>query len=107
MTPDPHRDARSRQEERAATVEAILAESEADLDDHAYPVNSHEFAAEYRGSELSLANETESLADAFDRVAEDYDEFASAEEAREALTAELRRHEAFDEQFTNEPAAEE
>jgi hypothetical protein len=101
MPDDPHRGARSRQRERAAVVESILESVDPDLHEHAYPVNSHEFAAEYRGTEFDLANETESLADAFDRIAEEYDEFASAVEAREALTAELRRHEAFDEAFTD------
>lgn len=102
MTPDPHRDARSRQRRRAADVEAILEAVDPDLDEYAYPANSHDLAGEYRNTEWDLANETETLADAIDRLAENYDEFASPEEARAAFTAELRRHEAFDESFTDE-----
>ncbi len=103
MPDDPQRGARDRQHARAAAVESLLESVDPDLDDHAYPVNSHDFAATYRGAELDLANETESLADAFDRIAEEYDEFASPAEARRAMTAELRRDEAFDETFTDEP----
>lgn len=105
MPEDPQRGARTRQHERATAVESLLESVDPDLDEHAYPVNSHDFAAEYRGTEFDLANETESFADAFERIADDYDEFATAAEAREALTAELRRDEAFDEEFTDEPDA--
>lgn len=100
---DPQDTARERTRERAERIEAILSNVDPELDEHAYPVNSHDFAAEYRGSEFDLTNETESLADTFDRIAEEYDEFADPVEAREALTAELRRDEAFDEVFSDEP----
>lgn len=106
MPEDPQRGARTRQHERATAVESILESIDPDLDEHAYPVNSHDFAAKYRASEFDVANETETLADAFDRIAERYDEFATAVEARAALTAELRRDEAFDEEFTDAPDVE-
>jgi hypothetical protein len=93
---DPQRTARERQHERAEHVEQVL-------DEQAYPTNSDDLAAQYRGSEYDLVNETESMADAFDRLADEYDAFADPEAAREALTAELQRDEAYGETFTNEP----
>jgi hypothetical protein len=50
-----------------------------------------------------VVNETESFADAFDRLADEYDAFADPEEARAALTTELQRDGRFDEAFTDEP----
>lgn len=100
---DPQRTARERQHERAEHVEQVLDAVEADLDEQAYPTNSDDLAAQYRGSEYDLVNETESMADAFDRLADEYDAFADPEAAREALTAELQRDEAYGETFTNEP----
>lgn len=100
---DPQRTARERQHERAEHVEQVLDAVEADLDEQAYPTNSDALAAQYRGSEYDLVNETESMADAFDRLADEYDAFADPEAAREALTAELQRDEAYGETFTNEP----
>jgi len=99
---DPQREARSRQRDRAANVERILDAADPALDERSYPANSAELAATYRHTELDLAAETESLSDALDRVAAEYDEFADAEEARAALTAELTRDELFDEAFTDE-----
>ncbi|MFB6119197.1 hypothetical protein [Halosegnis sp.] len=98
---DPNREARERQHERAAAVERVLTAVERGVD--AYPANSDELAAQYRAAEVDVVNETESLADAFDRLADEYDEFADPEEARAALTAELRRDERFDETFTDAP----
>lgn len=100
---DPTRSARERTHERAASVESILAAIEPDAAAEAYPANSDELVAWYRATELELPNETESMADAFDRIAETTDEFADPEAAREALTAELRRDERFDEAFTDAP----
>jgi hypothetical protein len=101
---DPARSARERSHERAASVEAILDAIEPDAAAGAYPANSDELVAWYRSSEFDLPNETESLADAFDRIAETTDEFADPAAAREALTAELRRDERFDEAFTDAPS---
>lgn len=103
---DPTRSARERTRERAASVESILDAIEPEGAGGAYPANSDELVAWYRASELELPNETESLADAFDRIAETTDEFADPEAAREALTAELRRDERFDEAFTDAPSAD-
>lgn len=103
---DPQDTARDRQRQRAAHVESILEAVDPDLEEHAYPTSSEALAAEYSASELDLAGETETLADALDRLADEYDEFADPEEARAALTAELRRDAAFDEVFSNEPREE-
>lgn len=100
---DPTRSARERTRKRAASVESILDAIEPEAAEGAYPANSDELVAWYRSSELDLPGETESLADAFDRIAETTDEFADPEAARAALTAELRRDERFDEAFTNAP----
>jgi hypothetical protein len=98
---DPQQTARERQHDRAEHVEQVLDAVETDLEGE-YPTNSEELAAEYRGSEYDLVNETESMADAFDRLADEYDEFADPEAAREALTAELQRDAAYGETFTDE-----
>jgi len=70
---DPNRGARERQHERAEHVEQ-------GMDD--YPANSDELTAEYRSAEVALTNETET--------------FADSDEARAALTTELRRNEPSD-----------
>lgn len=100
---DPGREARERQRERAARVERVLEAVEADLDEGAYPVNSDDLAAQYRATALDLANETETLEDAFDRLADEYGAFDDPDAARAALTAELRRDERFDEAFSDAP----
>lgn len=99
---DPNRTARDRQRARAEHVERVLDAVEDDVGT-AYPTNSDALAAQYRGGEYDLVNETESMADAFDRLADEYDAFADPEAAREALTAELQRDEAYGEAFTDEP----
>jgi len=99
---DPVRSARERTRERAATVESILDAIEPDAEG-AYPASTEELVAWYRSTELDLPSDTESLADAFDRIAASTDEFADPEAAREVLTAELRRDERFDEAFTDAP----
>lgn len=98
---DPNRSARDRQHERAERIEQVLTAVEGHLD--GYPANSDDLAAQYRSETFDIVNETESLADAFDRLADEYDAFADPEEARAALTAELRRDERFDETFTDAP----
>jgi hypothetical protein len=103
---DPQREARDRQHDRAATVERVLESVDPAIDDRSYPANSVELAAAYRNTELDVVAETESFGDALDRVASEYDEFADAEEARAALTAELTRDELFDETFTDEPSSD-
>ncbi|WP_435196248.1 hypothetical protein [Natronomonas sp. EA1] len=96
---DPQRTARHRQQERAEHVEHIL--EQVPDEEGAYPTNSDELAIDYRAAETDLVNETETLADALDRLADNYDTFADPEEARAALTDELRRDERFDEVFSN------
>ena len=98
---DPNRSARERQHERAKHVEQVLDAVEQGVG--GYPANTDDLAAQYRGSAVDVVNETESFADAFDRLADEYDAFADPEEARAALTAELSRDERFDEAFTDEP----
>lgn len=101
---DPQDTARDRQRERAARVESILEAVDPELDRHAYPTNSEALAAEYRAAELDVPGETETFEDALDRLADRHGEFANAEEARAALTTELRRDEAFDDAFSDEPS---
>ena len=90
-----------RQHERAEHVEAILDAAETDA--QTYPASSDELAAEYRAAAIDLGNETETLGDAFDRLADEYSAFDSPAEAREALTTEVTREERFDETFTDDP----
>jgi hypothetical protein len=59
------RAAAGRQRERAAAVEAMLAGSE---DEPKFPTRREEVAAAYASTPEDLPNETESLADALDRV---------------------------------------
>lgn len=100
-TNDPQRAANDRRDELTDHVEHILETVDADLEEDAYPVESEELAAQYRSSEFELANETESFGSAFDRLADEYENFADPDEAREALTAELDRADAYDEAFND------
>ncbi len=103
MGDTPLDESEHRQHERAEHVEHILEATETATAEQAYPASSDELAAQYRATEFDLANETETLEDAFDRLADEYTEFASPAEAREALTAEITRDERFDDAFTDEP----
>lgn len=88
--PDPERvqeNARRRKHERTEHVENILNRTEEMLGEHKYPTTSEELAAEYADQPLDLPNETESLGSVFDRLVDE--RFESAEEAREALYAEI------------------
>ncbi|MFC7176596.1 hypothetical protein [Halosegnis marinus] len=96
---DPTRDPRERTEDPAERIERVLDEVAAE---GGYPANTDDLAAQYRATEFDLANETETFADAFDRLADEYEAFDDPEAAREALTAQLRRDERFDDAFTNE-----
>ncbi|WP_255151512.1 hypothetical protein [Halorarius halobius] len=98
---DPQESARERQRKRAEQVEHVLESAQADLEG-AYPANSDDLVAQYRSSESDLVNETETLADALDRLADEYDEFDSPAAARDALTDELERAEEYDEAFTDD-----
>lgn len=98
---DPQRAANERRDELTDHVEHILETVGADAQEGAYPVESEELAAEYRSTEFELTNETESVGSAFDRLADEYDAFATPDEAREALTAELDRADAYDEAFND------
>jgi hypothetical protein len=66
-----HRAAADRQHERAAAVEALLA---ATGDEPKFPTRSDEVAAAYAGDREDLPNETESVAEALDRVGRTPDE---------------------------------
>lgn len=102
---DETRAARERQRERAEHAEHILESVDPDLDEHSYPVRTEELAAEYRGSEFDLANETESWGSVFDRLRDEYDEFETADQARDAMLDEVGRARGYDEDFTDEPQA--
>jgi hypothetical protein len=66
-----HRAAVDRQHERAAAVEELLAVGG---DEPKFPTRSDEVAAAYAGDREDLPNETESLAEALDRVDDVRDE---------------------------------
>lgn len=77
--------------------------AETELDEHAYPVNSDEPAAQYRATALSLSDETETLEDAFKRLADGYGSSDDPESARVALTIEPTRDERFDKASSDTP----
>lgn len=88
--PDPERvqeNARRRKHERTEHVENILDHTEELLGEQKYPTTSEELATEYADQPLDLPNETESLGSVFDRLVDE--RFDSAEEAREAVYAEI------------------
>jgi hypothetical protein len=74
--------AAARQRERAASVERILAEVEARLDDHKFPTRADELAEVYRDDPIELPNDTESVAAVLDRRDE---RFEAPAEVREAV----------------------
>lgn len=79
---DPQDDARERSHEKAETVEQLLESVDPALEEHAYPVERSELAARYAETPLELPNETESLGDVFDRLADKrYDSAAEAKVA--------------------------
>jgi hypothetical protein len=78
--------AEARQHERATSVEGILAEVREDLGRQSYPTTSEELATTYADSAMDLPNETESIASAFDRID---DRFEEPGEAYEALVREF------------------
>lgn len=98
---DPQRAANDRRDELTDHVEHILDTVGADLGETGYPVESEELVAQYRSAETEIPNETESFGSAFDRLADEYENFASPDEAREALTTELDRADAYDETFND------
>ena len=73
-----------RKADRAATTESILEDVERRLDETEYPVSGEELAREYATDPVDLPNETESMGDVFDRLADE--QFESPAEAREAIT---------------------
>lgn len=75
-------EATARQHERAATVEAILEETESMLADHKFPTRREELAAVYAADPRDLPNETEAPGSVFDRLRE---QFGSARAAMRAL----------------------
>ena len=76
-----------RKAERADTTESILADVEQHLGELEYPVTGEELSQEYALGEMDLPNESESLGSALDRLVNE--EFASADEAREAIYGEI------------------
>jgi len=76
-----------RKAERAETTESILADVEQHLGELEYPVTGEELSQEYALGEMDLPNESESLGSALDRLVNE--EFASADEAREAIYGEV------------------
>lgn len=95
--------AQERRRERAESVERMSAdEGAAFLDEHKYPATSEELAAEYGDREVDLANETESVGDALDRLVDE--RFGSADEAREAIFNELTGDAAGSEEYNDERA---
>lgn len=79
---DPQDDARERSREKAESVEQLLESVDPALEQHAYPVERSELAARYAETPLELPNDTESLGDVFDRLADErYDSAAEAKVA--------------------------
>lgn len=106
--PDPERvqeSARRRQHERTEHVENILDRADDMLGEHKYPTTSEELAVEYADQPMDLPNETESLGSVFDRLVDE--RFESAEDAREALHAELTGPAGSDAEYNEERDLEE
>lgn len=82
--------ATERKHERASSVEDILSTVREDLGDQTYPTTSEELSARYADEPLDAPNETESLASAFDRIDESFED---AETAYDALVTEFERGE--------------
>jgi hypothetical protein len=81
--PDDVQDAAAeRQADRAATVEETLTAVRDDLGEQSYPVSSEELGARYGTDPEAVANETEWVGSAFDRMDE---QFADEGEAYDAL----------------------
>ncbi|WP_224270079.1 hypothetical protein [Haloprofundus salinisoli] len=79
---------RQRKDERADTVENIMAEVDRHLEGQKFPVRGEEIAEMYGQEGTDLANETESMGSVFDRLEQD-EEYESAQEVREAVYGEL------------------
>lgn len=77
----------AKEESRAERVEETMEAVEATVSHASYPTNTSKLRAVYADRKNELPNETESLADAFDRLADD--EYETENEAREALLGEL------------------
>lgn len=106
--PDPERvqeQARKRSSERSAHVENILEQTESVLREHKYPTTSEELATAYADEPIDLPNETETLGSVFDRLVDE--RFESAEEAREAMYAEITGQAGTDAEFNSERELEE
>lgn len=81
-------EAAQRERERAEHTEETLAAVAAVVGRSSYPTNPSELNETYSDTRGDLPNETESVGDAFDRMASD-EEYETEEEAREAILAEL------------------
>ena len=79
--------AEQRKSDRAETTESILDDVERHLGEVEYPITGEEIASEYGGEPIDLPNETESLGDVFDRLANE--QFDNPEEVREAVYGEI------------------
>ncbi|PSP93540.1 hypothetical protein BRC84_04900 [Halobacteriales archaeon QS_1_68_44] len=80
---DPQDPSAGRQRSHAESVERILREVDAEMDEHAYPVRREDLATYYGDATLDLPNETESLGDAFDRLSKT--EYETARELKRAV----------------------
>jgi hypothetical protein len=96
--------ARERQHERAQHTEDILDDLDALLREQKYPVTTEELARTYADQEIDVPNETESLGSALDRLAGRDEQFASVDEAREAIYGEITGEAAGDEEYNDERA---
>lgn len=77
----------SKEVDRAERVEETMDAVDATVGHASYPTNTDELRAVYVDGEAELPNETESLADVFDRLADD--EYETEAEAREAILGEV------------------
>ncbi len=80
---DPQDSARQRSHEQAETIENILNTVDPALEEHAYPVNTEQLAAQYGETVIELPNETESLGSVFDRLEDD--EYETPMDVKEAV----------------------
>ncbi|WP_224447709.1 hypothetical protein [Haloprofundus salilacus] len=92
---------RQRKDERADTVEEIMADVDRHLDGQKFPVRGEEIAEEYGGQPGDMPNETESLGSVFDRLEQD-EEYESAAEVREAVYGELTGEAGGQEEYNTE-----
>jgi hypothetical protein len=100
--------ARERQHQRAEHTEDVLRDVDALVDaverERKFPVSSEEVGRTYGDQESDLPNESESLGSALDRIAGRDEEYASVDEAREALLNEITGEAGGPEEYNDERA---